>query len=256
MSKYNLKTNKFDYSDEIDYEMLNKLKLSEKNVSNTNLTNKNYNLDNYNIRLCSDEQTNIFFGAINNSTYKSYESIIRLDDLSENLDIGNFFKIICSCFESKPNYLCRYEVKSDSIIFYFTVCFDGFFQITQNICLMEKTYNQDKQLSLKIIELESRIKELESKEIILGFNTQSYGKFIKIKTDVETIDFRQWNSFSFKWFGNIWELNNFVQLKNIVIINLEIITIFFKIEILKTLLQIIVLVQTMRVVLLFLKNNK
>jgi hypothetical protein len=167
--------------------------------------------------LCSDEQTNIFFGAINKTTYQSYESIIRIGDLSENLDIGNFFKIVCGCFESKPNYTFTFELKSDSIIFYFTVCFDGFYQISQNISLIEKAYSQDKQLSLKIVELESRIEELETKEIILGFDRQSFGKFIKIKTNVEQIDFRPWNSPNFKWYGNVWEFNNFIGLKKIII---------------------------------------
>jgi hypothetical protein len=48
MSKYNFKTSKFggitsETSDEIDYEMLNKLKFSENVNTTTNLTNKNYN---------------------------------------------------------------------------------------------------------------------------------------------------------------------------------------------------------------------
>ena len=57
-------------------------------------------------------------------------------------------------------------LESNSINFNFFADLDGFYDVSQSICLREKEISQDKQLSSKITELESRIIELETKEII------------------------------------------------------------------------------------------
>jgi hypothetical protein len=82
---------------------------------------------------------------------------------------------------------------------------------------MEKEISQDKQLSSKITELESRIRELETKEIIFGFDTTAFNNFIKIKKNIEVLDLRPWNDPKFKWYGNLWEFNSFSNLKKIIL---------------------------------------
>lgn len=206
---------KRDVRDEIDYDFLKML--DEKTIHSSTLTNKNYNFEHYNISLCTDELTNIFINVINKLTYQNYVTIIKNEDLGSKLDISKFVKIVYGCFESKPNYVFNYEVQTNMIVFYFSVCFDGFYEITQSINLMEKEFNQDKQLSAKIIELETRIKELEIKEIVMGYDSSAYGKFIKIKKDVEVIDFREWNDEKFKWYGNWWEFTNLEKLNKIIV---------------------------------------
>lgn len=208
-----------DMTSEIDFELLSRLDKKDARVACAvaDLTNKNYIFEHYNISLCTDESTNIFINVINKLTYQNYESIIRVDDLNSGLDISKFFKIVSGCFESRPNYFFKCELKPDMLIFYFTVCFDGFYSISQNIELMEKEFSQDKQSSSKIIELETRIAELETQEIILGYDSTAYGTFIKIKKNVELIDFREWADPKFKWYDNLCEFNNFVNLKKIII---------------------------------------
>lgn len=212
------KSNIFDdISKEIDFNLLEKMKISNQKLVSTVITNKNYNFEHFSVNLSSDLTTNIFISIINKSTYQNYESIIRDGDIESNLNIAQTVQIISGCFEFKSNYSIGYELKSHSIKFVFTVCFEGFYQITQSIELPEKVLNVDKQLCSKIVELESRICELETAPIILGFDSTSYGQFIKIKKNIELIDFRTWSDPKFKWFGNLWEFNNFENLKTIVV---------------------------------------
>jgi hypothetical protein len=186
-------------------------------ISSSEIVNKNYILEHYNISICTDSLTNIYINIINKSTYQNYETIIYDADLESNLNITKFIKIVYNCFESKPNYKYNYELQSNSINFNFYADFDGFYDINQSICLMEKEISQDKQLSSKITELESRIRELETKEIIFGFDTTTFNNFIKIKINIDVLNMRQWNDPKFKWYGNLWEFNSFTNLKKIIL---------------------------------------
>jgi hypothetical protein len=190
---------------------------SSNNISSSEIVNKNYILEHYNISICTDSLTNIYINIINKSTYQNYEKIIYDEDLESNLNITKFIKIIYNCFESKPNYKYNYELQSNSINFNFFADFDGFYDVAQSICLMEKEISQDKQLSSKITELESRIRELETKEIIFGFDTTAFNNFIKIKKNIDILDLRSWNDPKFKWYGNLWEFNSFENLKKIIL---------------------------------------
>jgi hypothetical protein len=183
----------------------------------TSLTNKNYSLDHFNVTLCTDETTNIFINIINKTTYQNYESVVKPEDLESGMDISKFIRIVYACFESKPNYTLKYRLQSETMELNFTVCFDEFYQVSQSIVLPEKAIDQDKQSSAKIIELETRIKELETGEIVLGYDSSAHGSFIKIKKDVFIIDFRTWADPKFKWYGNLWEFTNFQNLKKIII---------------------------------------
>jgi hypothetical protein len=211
-------------SEEIDMELFknitvrNKYKNSNSNtISSSEIVNKNYILEHYNISICTDSLTNIYINIINKSTYQNYETIIYDADLESNLNITKFIKIVYNCFESKPNYKYNYVLESNSINFNFYADFDGFYDINQSICLSEKEISQDKQLSSKITELESRIRELETKEIIFGFDTTAFNNFIKIKINIDVLDMRPWNNPKYKWYGNLWEFNSFTNLKKIII---------------------------------------
>ncbi len=211
-------------SEEIDISLLKNITMRNKSRTSTNtnsnsseITNKNYNLEHYNVSICTDSLTNIYINIINKSTYQNYETIIYDEDLESNLNITKFIKIIFNCFESKPNYKYNYELQSNSINFNFYADFDGFYDVSQSISLMEKEISQDKQLSSKITELESRIRELETKEIIFGFDTTAFNNFIKIKKNIEVLDLRPWNDPKFKWYGNLWEFNSFSNLKKIIL---------------------------------------
>jgi len=215
-------------SEEIDMSLLKNITVRNKyrtvnsnsssnNISSSEIVNKNYILEHYNISICTDSLTNIYINIINKSTYQNYETIIYDADLESNLNINKFIKIIYNCFESKPNYKYNYELESNSINFNFYADLDGFYDITQSICLREKEISQDKQLSSKITELESRIRELETKEIIFGFDTTAFNNFIKIKKNIDVLDLRQWNDPKYKWYGNLWEFNTFTNLKKIIL---------------------------------------
>ena len=215
-------------SDEIDMSLLKNItvrnkyrnsnsSLNSNNISSSEIVNKNYILEHYNISICTDSLTNIYINIINKSTYQNYETIVYDGDLESNLNITKFIKIIYNCFESKPNYKYNYELESNLINFNFFADLDGFYDIAQSICLREKEISQDKQLSSKITELESRIRELETKEIIFGFDTTVFNNFIKIKKNIDVLDFRPWNNPKFKWYGNLWEFNSFTNLKKIIL---------------------------------------
>ena len=213
-------------SEEIDMSLLKNITMRSKyrtsnlnsnNISSSEIVNKNYILEHYNISICTDNLTNIYINIINKSTYQNYETIIYDGDLESNLNITKFIKIIYNCFESKPNYKYNYVLESNSINFNFYADLDGFYDIAQSICLREKEISQDKQLSSKITELESRIRELETKEIIFGFDTTVFNNFIKIKKNIDVLDLRPWNDPKFKWYGNIWEFNSFTNLKKIIL---------------------------------------
>ena len=213
-------------SEEIDMSLLKNITVRNKyrtsssnsnNISSSEIVNKNYILEHYNISICTDNLTNIYINIINKSTYQNYETIIYDEDLESNLNITKFIKIIYNCFESKPNYKYNYVLESNSINFNFFADLDGFYDIAQSICLREKEISQDKQLSSKITELESRIRELETKEIIFGFDTTAFNNFIKIKKNIDVLDLRPWNDTKFKWYGNLWEFNSFTNLKKIIL---------------------------------------
>jgi hypothetical protein len=212
------------YDQEIDLELLSRLDRTDRTgrtpaakSRTTSLTNKNYSWEHFNVTLCTDETTNIFINIINKTTYQNYESNIKNEDLDPTMDISKFIRIVYACFESKPNYSLKYRLESETMELHFTVCFDEFYQVSQSIVLPEKAIDQDKQSSAKIIELETRIKELETREIVLGYDSTAYGSFIKIKKDVQIIDFRAWADQKFKWYGNLWEFSNFQNLKKIII---------------------------------------
>ena len=212
------------YDQEIDLELLSRLDRTERTgrtdrstSKTTSLTNKNYSWEHFNVTLCTDETTNIFINIINKTTYQNYESNIKNEDLEPTMDISKFIRIVYACFESKPNYTLTYRLESETMRLHFKVCFDEFYQVSQSIVLPEKAIDQDKQSSAKIIELETRIKELETREIVLGYDSTAYGSFIKIKKDVIIIDFRAWADPKFKWYGNLWEFGNFQNLKKIII---------------------------------------
>jgi hypothetical protein len=212
------------YDQEIDLELLSRLDRTDRTgrtpaakSRTTSLTNKNYSWEHFNVTLCTDETTNIFINIINKTTYQNYESIVKTEDLDPTMDISKFIRIVYACFESKPNYSLKYRLESETMELHFTVCFDEFYQVSQSIVLTEKAIDQDKQSSAKIIELETRIKELETREIVLGYDSTAYGSFIKIKKDVQIIDFRAWADPKFKWYGNLWEFGNFQNLKKIII---------------------------------------
>ena len=193
-------------SEEIDMSLLKNITMRSKyrtsssnNITSSEIVNKNYILEHYNISICTDSLTNIYINIINKSTYQNYETIIYDGDLESNLNITKFIKIIYNCFESKPNYKYNYVLESNSINFNFFADLDGFYDIAQSICLREKEISQDKQLSSKITELESRIRELETKEIIFGFDTTVFNNFIKIKKNIDVLDLRPWNDPKYKW---------------------------------------------------------
>ena len=211
-------------SEEIDMSLLKNITMRSKyrtsssnNITSSEIVNKNYILEHYNISICTDSLTNIYINIINKSTYQNYETIVYDEDLESNLNITKFIKIIYNCFESKPNYKYNYVLESNSINFNFFADLDGFYDIAQSICLREKEISQDKQLSSKITELESRIRELETKEIIFGFDTTVFNNFIKIKKNIDVLDLRPWNDPKFKWYGNLWEFNSFTNLKKIIL---------------------------------------
>ncbi len=202
-------------SDEIDLSLLKNIRINEDKISSDIIT-KNYQLEHYNFSMCTDNKTNIFVSVINKGTYQNYETIIYPSDLANNLNIEKFVKIIFNCFESKPNYRYNIELNKNTLTFNFFVHFDGFYDISESIVIYEKEISQDKQLSAKIIELESRIKELETKDIIFGFDTTTFNNFIKIKKNIEVLDMRPWNNPKYKWYGNLWEFNSFENLKKII----------------------------------------
>jgi len=215
-------------SEEIDMSMLKNITVRNKsktnnynsnanNNANSEIVNKNYTLEHYNVSICTDNSTNIYINVINKSTYQNYETIIHENDLDSNLNISKFVKIIYNCFESKKNYRYNLELQSNSINFHFYADFDGFYDIAQSIEIYEKEISQDKQLSSKITELESRIRELENKEIIFGFDTTAFNNFIKIKKNIDVLDLRPWNEPKYKWYGNLWEFNSFTNLKKIIL---------------------------------------
>jgi hypothetical protein len=204
-------------SDELDMDMLSNISSkSSKSVTSPVLTNKNYTIENYNISICTDDLNYVYMKVINKITYQNYESNIKPSDLESGITIDKFVKIIIGCFEKKMNYQLEYELSANKITFYFTVKFDGFYEISQNITLSEKEFNQDKKISAKVIELQTRIEDLEAREIILGYDTSAHGNFIKIKKNIEEIDFRRWNDPKFQWYGNLWDFNEFSNLKKII----------------------------------------
>lgn len=240
MSTNNINSNS-RISDEIDVSLLKNITMRSKSRSkrmesnsreSSEIVSKNYILEHYNVSICTDNSTNIFMNVINKSTYQNYETIIYDHDLESNLTVEKFIKIVYGCFESancsatnsatgskinsSTKYTYNLELQTNSIIFHFHADFDGFFDVSQSITLLEKEISQDKQLSSKIIELESRIRELETKEIIFGFDTTTFNNFIKIKKNIDVLDLRPYNNSKYRWYGNLWEFNNFTNLKKII----------------------------------------
>lgn len=177
--------------------------------------NKVYEFDNYNLTLCTDESTNMFISVTNKTTYQNYEIIIEETDLDERLNLNKFAKIIYGCFESKTNYSFDYELNMKKLIIHFNVCFDGYYNIKQTVEINEKILSHDKKFNAKIIELETRINEMETEEIIFGYRPGTFGQFIKVKRNIQEIDFRHW--LGAKLYGNLVDFNKLTFLRKIII---------------------------------------
>ena len=203
----------------LDYDLLNKLDKQKSNkstsIEKSESINKSYSFDNYNLTLCTDEATNIYINIINKKTFQNYETIIKEDDL--NLELRKFCGILYGCFEYKKNYDFTYKLEATNLIINFSVCFDDFFEIHQSIEIKEKEFTQNKQQNAKLIQMDTRIKELETEEIILGYHTTNFGDFIKFNINTEIIDLSKYPSENYKYYGNLWEINKFKFLKKIII---------------------------------------
>ena len=203
----------------LDYDLLNKLDKQKSNKSTSNekseSINKSYSFDNYNLTLCTDETTNIYINVINKKTFQNYETIIKENDL--DLELRKFCGILYGCFEYKKNYNFTYKLEATNLIINFSVCFDDFFEIHQSIEIKEKEFTQNKQQNAKLIQMETRIKELETEEIILGYHTTNFGDFMKFNINTEIIDLSKYPSNNYKYYGNLWEINKFKFLKKIII---------------------------------------
>ena len=203
----------------LDYDLLNKLDKQNSNkstsIEKSESINKSYSFDNYNLTLCTDETTNIYINVINKKTFQNYETIIKENDL--DLELRKFCGILYGCFEYKKNYNFTYKLEATNLIINFSVCFDDFFEIHQSIEIKEKEFTQNKQQNAKLIQMETRIKELETEEIILGYHTTNFGDFIKFNINTEIIDLSKYPSENYKYYGNLWEINKFKFLKKIII---------------------------------------
>jgi hypothetical protein len=197
-------------SDEIDLSLI-----SRAIPAQTNTVSKTWIYDNYNINTSTDSTSSIFFNITNNITYQNYEQIIYSSDLSIGFD--NFLRVMEKAFNLEKNYSLNLELGSGFITLHFLVSFDGFYNVSESIIIKEKTFSEDKKLTIKITELESRIRELETEEIIFGYDSSTHGSMIKLRKSIDTLDFRQWVDPKFKWFGNVWEFNNLKFLKKIII---------------------------------------
>lgn len=204
---------------EIDFSLLATLS-KKSNNEHDDIVTKNYDIENYNINTCTDKQTNIFLNIINKTTYQNYECIIYESDLDSPLDIGTFVKIFDNCLTNKPNYSFKLELQTELLLIHFLANLDGIFKISQTVTIKEKQFNADKQLSSKIIELETRIKELETETIIFGWKNNELGKLMFVKRNIDVIDFRCWEkSAGWEVLGNILDFNKLCNLKNIILFN-------------------------------------
>lgn len=68
--------------------------------------------------------------------------------------------------------------------------------------------------------METRIKELETEEIIFGWNNTKQGEMMAIKKNTDLIDFRRWHDPAiWKYSCNILDFNKLSNVKNIILFN-------------------------------------
>ncbi len=195
---------------------INSISIDESSGLGSNTISKTWIYENYNINVSTDSVSTIYWNITNNITYQNYECIIYQSDLS-NMSLDRFVNIMNRAFALENNYLLNIELGSGFLTLHFSANFDGFYSVSESIVVREKMLSDDKKLTVKITELESRIRELETEEIIFGYDSSTYGSMIKLRKSIDTLDFRQWVDPKFKWFGNVWEFNNLKFLKKIII---------------------------------------
>ncbi len=182
------------------------------------------NYENYNLTTSLTSSNNIFINIINTITYQNYEGFINREDINQMITLDIFYKIMQKCFKSEQNYSVLLEIKSNMITLNFEANLDGFFRFSESISIKEKVLSDDKILTVKLTEMESRhqreieelqtrINELMTEEILFGFKEGATNDFMKIPRNIKHLDLTLYNSY--EWFGNYYDFNKLYNLSSI-----------------------------------------
>jgi len=253
----NFDLNITNYSDLIDIDTTNQLhsKPTTRNILNLTSLSKSLTWNNYNITYSLNYDNNIFINIINNSTYQNYEKNICEHDLIQDLTIKMFYTIITKVFEStestkstkstesinltestklngskkqQSTYSFQFELVSSRLKINFLVILDEFFPISQSIELDEKILSEDKTLTIKLTEIESKyqkqidvlnekINQLENESIMFAIDPTKYGNYLNCTPQSTIFDFRTGDKFH--WIGNYMDFNKLIGLKKVILNN-------------------------------------
>lgn len=216
------------YSDIINVDSI----ISTKSSKSTNLVNVVktnswvYNFHNINITLTPNNS--IYFMVVSNTTFVNYECVVREGDLNSPLDLEKFYSLVANCFNSQPSYSIDWEFEQNLLNITFSALLDGFFDISQSIRLNEKVLSNDKVLTMKLTEMETRhqeeinvlktkLYELENTPIIFAHDSSSFGKFFSYPPNTSIFDFTK--ASGCLWHGNYLDFNKLRELRKIIIWN-------------------------------------
>lgn len=196
-------------------------------IVNTVKTNS-WVYNSHNINITYTPNNSIYFIIVSNSTFVNYECVIRDGDLVSPLDLEKFYSLITNCFNSQPTYSIDWEFEPNLLNITFSALLDGFFDISQSIRLNEKVLSNDKLLTIKLTEMESRhqeeinvlktkLYELENTPIIFAHDPSSFGKFFSYPPNTEIFDFTKTSGYV--WHGNYLDFNKLVKLKKIIMLD-------------------------------------
>lgn len=220
------------YSDLIDIDSVksSNTRKSTKSMKSTDTTvrTNSWIFNKHNISVSYTPTNSIYFNIISNTTFVNYDNTIRECDLESGMDLDKFYTLIYNCFENKSEYEIEWEFEPGYLLIRFKAVLDGFFDIEENIKLREKVLSNDKVLTIKLTEMESRheaeiiglkkkIFDLENEPIIFAHNPGKFGDFLSYQPNTTEFDFTKADGF--QWHGNYMDLNKLKKLNKIIISN-------------------------------------
>lgn len=174
--------------------------------------NSTYSFENFDITIRGDN-SHFYFTVINNIDLIKYESKFTPSDLDEKIGIRGFLLLVKNTFGNKPNYYFNYKINKNFIELQFKFNADSICDIEQVIRLNEINYSNNQLSTIKINQLEKRIKDLETPTILLG--CKNFGDFLKLKTDIEELDYTKISAY--KFFHSPHVLNQFQNINKLII---------------------------------------
>lgn len=222
------------YSDLIDIDEVRKSSnKSKKSIYNSNeqtnfVKTNSWTRNNHKVTICFTPDNNIYINIISSTTFVNYDGYIKSSDLENGLDLNSVYTMITKAFNLEHNYSIDWKFDRNSLSINVSALMDGYFSISHTFTLEEKILSDDKVLTIKLSEMESRhqaeitelkkiINDLETQPIIFAHNPNKFGDYLSYPSNTMVFDFTKADGFS--WHGNYMDFNKLKKLFKIIMFN-------------------------------------